>query len=81
MAREVIVYSKDNCQQCTATKRWLNSKDIEHEVEDATSEDNITFVKSLGYTQAPVTLVKEDGEIVNHWYGFDVNELNKLLAA
>lgn len=78
---EIRVYSKDNCQQCTATKRWLNSNELEHVVEDATTDESIKFVKDLGYTQAPVTVVFEDGKIVNHWYGFNTEELSKLKAA
>jgi Glutaredoxin and related proteins len=77
----LTVYSKDRCVQCDATKRFLKINEIEHAVEDATAEENLVFLKELGYTQVPVTVISEGDEIVNHWYGYNIDELNKLKAA
>lgn len=66
--------------QCTAVKRFLDSKGIEY-VEESGS-DHAAFLFELNkYMSAPITVVKEDGEIVDHFYGNDVDKLNKLLEA
>lgn len=44
----------------------------------------LEYIKSLGYTEAPVIVVTDDGEVVDHWSGFSeekINALRELVAA
>ncbi len=70
----VTVYTKPSCVQCTATYRALDSKGIEYEVLDvSTDEQALETVKALGYLQAPVVIA--DGE---HWSGFRPDKIDEL---
>lgn len=76
---EVTVYSKKPCVQCDATMRKLDEFGVTYKVEDATELENLEFISDiLGYTSAPVVTVHEDGELVQHWSGYQPEELNKL---
>ena len=70
----VTVYTKPSCVQCNATYRALDSKGIEYEVLDvSTDEGAIAHVKELGYLQAPVVITDED-----HWSGFRPDKIDEL---
>ena len=70
----VTVYTKPSCVQCNATYRALDSKGIEYEVLDvSTDEGALAHVKELGYLQAPVVITDED-----HWSGFRPDKINEL---
>ncbi len=70
----ITVYTKPSCVQCTATYRALDSKGIEYEVLDvSTDEHALEAVKSLGYLQAPVVITDDD-----HWSGFRPDKINEL---
>lgn len=78
----ITVYSKPRCPQCVATYRKLNSLDILHESVDV-SEDHeaLSFIRSLGYSQAPVVVVKDSkGNIMKHWSGFRPDLIKKEAA-
>lgn len=70
----VTLYSKPACQQCTATKRYLDQRDIEYTILDVT-EDAAAYdtVKALGYQQLPVVTVGD-----RHWSGFNPFELASI---
>ena len=70
---KVIVYSKVNCVQCDATKRWLKKNDIPFEEESLTPE-LIEEFKVEGFMSAPV--VKTD---VETWAGFRISKLDALV--
>ncbi len=72
--REVTVYSKSNCQQCTATIRALNSAGINYQIIDL-EEDTAALakVKALGHYQAPVIIA---GDM--HWSGFQPGKIQEL---
>lgn len=75
----VTVYSKSNCRQCDATKRWLKQRDVTFSEIDLTADEkNLEAAKALGYQEAPVVVVGfgTPGDEA-HWSGFDPNELNK----
>lgn len=81
-APSITVYSKPTgCQQCIATKRWLDKRDIPYTLEDITTDENHAAALSLGYAQAPVVIATtpQDGE--RHWSGFDTNELERYHKA
>lgn len=69
--KTVTVYTKPNCSQCDLTKKWLDDRGIEYELESILDEQNLAAAKSLGLTSAPVVMVgadDHDGE--THWAGF-----------
>lgn len=71
----VTVYTKPACVQCDMTKKWLETRGIPFETEDLLEPDNLAAAKSLGYMSAPVILAGE-----HHFAGFNINELNNILA-
>lgn len=77
------VYSKKPCVQCNATFRAMDKKGYNYGVIDATNDaDVLTFMKELGHMQAPVVVVRDaDGEIVDHWSGFNLEKINELAEA
>lgn len=78
----ITVYSKPRCPQCTATYRKLNSLDILHESVDVSEDaEALSFIQSLGYSQAPVVVVKDSkGNIMKHWSGFRPDLIKKEAA-
>lgn len=44
----------------------------------------LEYIKSLGYTEAPVIVVTDEEKVVDHWSGFSeerMNALRELIAA
>lgn len=85
--RKVVVFAKPDdfipkCQPCIATKRWLDDRDVEHKVEDATQPWALEYIKSNSKeSSAPVVFVIEDESIVDVWSGFRPDKLDTLLTA
>lgn len=70
----VTVYTKPSCVQCNATYRALDSKGVNYEVVDLTTNpEALEYTKSLGYLQAPVVVTPED-----HWSGFRPDKIDTL---
>lgn len=71
----ITVYTKPSCVQCNATYRALDSKGIDYDVVDlSTDAAALQAIKDLGYLQAPVVVV-DDGR---HWSGFRPDEISEL---
>lgn len=71
----ITVYSKPSCVQCTATYRALDSKGIEYNIVDlSTDEAALQTIKELGYRQAPVVVTAD-----KHWSGFRPDEISALV--
>lgn len=71
----ITVYTKPNCVQCTATYRALDSKKIDYDVVDlSTDAAALQTIKELGYLQAPVVVVDDE----RHWSGFRPDEIATL---
>ncbi|MDC5707257.1 glutaredoxin-like protein NrdH [Vibrio europaeus] len=71
---DIIVYSKPQCVQCTATVRALQAKGIDHKVVDLTLDDSaMESVQSMGYRQAPVVVAG-----ARHWSGFRPDMISQL---
>jgi glutaredoxin-like protein NrdH len=72
--KEIIVYTLPSCVQCDSTKRFLTKNLVEYKEinlsQDAASMD---FVRSLGYTAAPIVVAGDDS-----WSGFRMDKLNEL---
>lgn len=75
----ITVYSKPRCPQCVATQRKLNGLGVEYESANASEDaEALSFIQSLGYSQAPVVVVKDaKGAIVKHWSGFRPDLIKK----
>ena len=70
----VTVLSKENCVQCTATYRALDSKGIEYKVRDIGEDSEaMALAKELGYLQAPVVISGDQ-----HWSGFRPDKISAL---
>ena len=71
---DIIVYSKPQCVQCTATVKALETKGIAHKVVDLTLDSSaMNKVKSLGYRQAPVVVAGS-----RHWSGFRPDMISQI---
>lgn len=67
--------------QCTASERKLKQNEIDFVHEDATTMENLAFIKSLdeGYMRAPIMTVSVDGVIVDHWTGYRPDKIDALV--
>lgn len=79
---KLIVYTKDKCQPCRATVRYLDDRGIEFEEKHTADPANLSEAKALGYMGAPVVVfVPAPGESVSHWYGFRPDLLGVVAEA
>lgn len=54
----VVVWSKPNCVQCTATKRKLDFLGVDYEERDLTEHpDVLSELVSIGFQSAPVVML------------------------
>lgn len=70
----IKVYTKDACVQCDRTKKMLDKEGLEYEEVDITEPENLSFVKGLGYMQAPVVVTDDD-----NWSGFRYEKIKGLV--
>lgn len=68
----VIVYSKPNCVQCSATFRALENEEIEFETKEL-DDDTIENFKKDGHLQAPVVVTDADT-----WAGFRPDKIKEM---
>ena len=70
------VYTKPNCVQCDATKRYLDRSGIKYDTVDITKEpDALEMILGMGFSAAPV-VISDSG----NWSGFQPDKLNLLAA-
>lgn len=75
MANKITLFSKNNCMQCKMTKKLLEEAGAEfQEINMDERPDMIDYVKSLGFTAAPVI---KAGEIA--FSGFQPNKLKEII--
>lgn len=56
----IIIYTKDNCVQCNATKNAMDKKGIDYQLINLDSEPaHVETLKSLGYRQVPVVMAEQ----------------------
>ena len=73
---KVTVYSKPNCQQCRATERWLQTKNIEYKYIDVTKDEiGMAAAEATGIRAMPIVIA--DGHAP--WGGFLPGKLAALL--
>lgn len=75
----ITVYTKNNCQACNATKRFLNKREVGFDVvnvdEDSAARDMLV---GKGFVQMPVV---DPGDGVTGWFsGFNPDKLKGLAA-
>jgi glutaredoxin-like protein NrdH len=77
------VYSLPECVQCNSTYKAFNRKAVDFDTVDVSKdEEAYTFTKGLGYMQAPVVVVRNaDGEVQEHWGGFNPEKINAFAQA
>ncbi|MGO2150880.1 MAG: glutaredoxin family protein [Microbacterium gubbeenense] len=81
-----LVYSNKTCQPCIALKRSLNNKGIEFdeimvsELDHAEQERTTATLAADGYQSAPVVYWTNQDGTNESFSGFDVFELDKLVA-
>ena len=73
MSNKVTVYEKDHCMQCVQTKRMLDARGIDYDVDDITDPMNLAAAKELGHTSAPVVVVGSES-----WSGFRPDKISTL---
>jgi glutaredoxin-like protein NrdH len=72
-----IVYTKDNCVQCDATKRMMDKLGVPYDTVDITDNpEELDKLIALGYRAAPV-VITESGE---SWAGFNPAKIEGILA-
>jgi len=70
----IIIYTKDNCVQCNATKNAMDKKGIDYQLVNLDSEPAaVETLKSLGYRQVPVVMTADQ-----HWSGFRPDKISAL---
>ena len=83
MDERITVISKNNCQACVATKRYLeqegikfNEFNIESEINEDTAAKVIEALKEHGFSGLPVVVVDDDWE--SAFSGFRPDMLKSL---
>ncbi|OON38962.1 NrdH-redoxin [Izhakiella australiensis] len=72
----IIIYTKDNCVQCNATKNAMDSKGLPYELIHLDNDPQaVESLRNLGYRQAPVVMANEE-----HWSGFRPDKIAALQA-
>ena len=77
----ITVYSlpASICVKCRAVEIVLRRWGIEaRKVRVDQDTGAMEFIKSLGYVEAPVIVVTEGGEVVDHWSGFSEDKMIAL---
>lgn len=70
----IIIYSKPDCVQCTATYRAMDKHGITYEVIDLTQDEQaLNQVLAMGHQQVPVIVAGEDC-----WSGFRPDKISAL---
>ncbi|MEX9586062.1 glutaredoxin family protein [Proteus vulgaris] len=70
----VILYTKPNCVQCSATERALKQKNIPFVAVDLTQDTQaLAQIVSMGYRQVPVVVHGEQ-----HWFGFCPDKIGQI---
>lgn len=73
---KITIYSKPDCVQCDATKRWFKKEEIPFEDIDLTKdEEAMAKVIAMGYSSAPVVVTDTDD-----WSGFRISKIQDTVA-
>ena len=73
----IIIYTRNDCVQCHATKRAMESRGLAFEMVNLdVAPDEIETLRAQGYRQLPVVIAGETS-----WSGFRPDMINRLSAA
>ncbi|WP_414164584.1 glutaredoxin-like protein NrdH [Superficieibacter sp. BNK-5] len=73
----IIIYTRNDCVQCHATKRAMESRGLAFEMVNLDVDTNeIETLRAQGYRQLPVVIAGETS-----WSGFRPDMINRLSAA
>ena len=77
--RKITVYTKTSCVQCTATKRWLDRRQVPYE--EAPVDESPAVLEEAqrdGIGQAPIVRLSDQNEAtLAMWGGFNPTLLGK----
>lgn len=77
--RKITVYTKPSCVQCTATKRWLDRRQVPYE--EAAVDKSPAILEEAqraGISQAPIVRLSDQNEqTLAMWGGFNPTLLGK----
>lgn len=79
---KVYEKTKSFCQQCMATKRWLDARGHDYELLSVEEHPEVVdAAKELGVTAAPIVIVS-DGHLRDEaiWGGFDTDQLEAVIG-
>jgi glutaredoxin-like protein NrdH len=79
----ITVYSlpADICVKCRAVEISMRRRGIEStKVLVNENPEAMEYIKSLGYTEAPVIVVTDGDDVVDHWSGFSDDKVMALKA-
>jgi glutaredoxin-like protein NrdH len=75
MTNKITLFSKNNCMQCKMTKKLLDKEGADYqEINIDEHPDMVDYVKSLGFTSAPVI---KAGDI--SFSGFQPSKLKEII--
>lgn len=70
----IIIYTKDHCVQCNATKNAMDRNGIPYQLINLDVQpEAVDRLKSLGYRQLPVVMANDE-----HWSGFRPDKIAGL---
>lgn len=70
----IIIYSKPDCVQCSATYRAMDKRGLAYQVIDLTQDAQaLGQVRAMGYQQVPVIVAGDQ-----HWSGFRPDKISAL---
>ncbi len=73
--KQTIIYTKNNCPQCKATKRWLSEHNIDYqEINTSDNEKAINHLKRIGVERLPFIVTNKGNST-----GFNPSVLQKLV--
>jgi glutaredoxin-like protein NrdH len=77
--KSIVIFGKaKGCVQCDATDRTLAKTDLSFTKKNGTTEENKAFCLTLGYMQAPVVVVYQDGVVIDSFSGFNPGKIDEL---
>lgn len=76
---KVTIYTQRYCQPCKLTKKKFDQLGIAYE-EVGVDDTNIDYIRSLGYSQAPVIEADLGDGATVHWSGFRPTCIQQLYA-
>lgn len=79
MNNGLVIYEKEKCSKCQATKVFAKQAGVEFEVRQIFNEDGgfsaepETIMDKFDFKEAPIVVAYKDGQPVKHWSGFQMN--------